>query len=172
MRFFLMTVSRCIARVTYLLPRGLDGQIEGGPAQKRESSCAPRACSIDLQKTRNRSPIPPLPPGKGGVRVREKQGERLRVRSCPTLKCKPLYSLSYAAGRTNCSRWPVVGGNDVGVSPRRVALHAAVISFRTLRCCCLRDATTVIIASTKRGLSGFACWSCLCASVPFTFPTT
>jgi hypothetical protein len=57
-----------------------------------------------------------------------------------------------------------VGSNHVGASPRRAALHAAVIKFRTLRYCCLRGATTVIIASTKRGLSGFACWSCLCAN--------
>jgi hypothetical protein len=50
MRFFPMNVSRCMARVTHLLPRGLDGRIESGPAQKRESSCAPGAYSIDLQK--------------------------------------------------------------------------------------------------------------------------
>ena len=39
-----------MARITHLLSRGLDGRIEGRPAQKRESSCALGACSIDLQK--------------------------------------------------------------------------------------------------------------------------
>src|SRR4030095_3389385 len=49
-----------------------------------------------------------------------------------------------------CDFCTLAGSRDGAASPRRAASHAVVRYSKTLRCCCFRVATTVIMLSTKR----------------------
>src|SRR5215468_8008596 len=49
-----------------------------------------------------------------------------------------------------CDVCALAGSRDGAASPRRVASHTAVRYAKTLRCCCFRVVTPVIMLSTKR----------------------
>src|SRR6516162_7925855 len=49
-----------------------------------------------------------------------------------------------------CDVCALAGSRDGAASPRRAASHAAVRYSKTLRCCCFKVVTTVIMLSTKR----------------------
>src|SRR5215510_8133249 len=50
---------------------------------------------------------------------------------------------------TACDFCTLAGSRDGAASPRRAASHAVVRDSKTLRCCCFRVATTVIMLSTQ-----------------------